>query len=216
MHGLECPLLLLVVLVVAILTVALILIVLMTKLLNRQREAAEHTASQLKTLRNALREQKESLRQILRQEESTKPELQRASEPVARTSTEEEVETPWKKPEVVEVVVPAPEERTTPVSAEDYTIDVSEPTAGPIGTPPEVMVAAETQDVLKPQNAAEISPREPGQFERAAREVLLKIWHWIAVGEEHRPVGVSMEFAIASTWLLRLGVLFSSWASAFS
>ncbi|MEM9280862.1 MAG: DUF2339 domain-containing protein [Verrucomicrobiota bacterium] len=48
---------------------------------------------------------------------------------------------------------------------------------------------------------------EPGKFETAAREILSKIWNWIVVGEEHRPQGVTMEYAVATTWLLRFGVL---------
>lgn len=51
--------------------------------------------------------------------------------------------------------------------------------------------------------------------ESSAIKALKRIGSWLVVGEEDRPEGVSLEFAIASTWLLRLGVLILVMAIGF-
>jgi hypothetical protein len=48
---------------------------------------------------------------------------------------------------------------------------------------------------------------EPSRFELAAKKILEEIWNWIIVGQGHRQEGVAMEYAVASNWLLRIGVL---------
>ncbi len=74
-------------------------------------------------------------------------------------------------------------------------------------TPPPVP-QEETSLVAEISSPEIETSHEPSALETKAREILAKIWNWIVVGEEHRPSNVTMEYAVATTWLLRLGVLF--------
>lgn len=51
-----------------------------------------------------------------------------------------------------------------------------------------------------------LPPAEPG-FETRAEEAIARIWNWITVGEEFRPKNVAAEYAVATTWLVRGGIL---------
>jgi len=50
-------------------------------------------------------------------------------------------------------------------------------------------------------------PPPPSAMEIAFQQALAKVWNWIVVGQEHRIAGIPTEFAVATTWLIRAGVL---------
>ncbi|KMQ49951.1 hypothetical protein CHISP_3165 [Chitinispirillum alkaliphilum] len=50
-------------------------------------------------------------------------------------------------------------------------------------------------------------PKDESQLSKDFEAVISRMWNWIVVGEEYRRKGVSMEFAVASTWLLRTGII---------
>lgn len=65
---------------------------------------------------------------------------------------------------------------------------------------------------VKPSPAAGAPVSET---DSAGVRLLHRMWNWIVVGEEYRRPGLSAEFAIATTWLIRAAVLIAVFAVGF-
>ena len=185
----------------------IILFFMALRLLRQQKEATKLFSVQFKQLHATLGEQNRLLHLLQSRDQLSGQDL----EPTVGRAM---IEPPFPMANALEkgqaaesALVPA---KTTPIAqTETPLIKVgdgqhSEPVA-PIAHP--IREHSTKPEAAKPEAAKQLPNRPLSQFEIAAQEILQKIWNWIIVGEEHRPEGVSMEFAIASTWLLRVGVL---------
>lgn len=65
-----------------------------------------------------------------------------------------------------------------------------------------------------PPTAARIE-RPKSKFAESVQEIFGKIWRWILVGEEYQPQGMTTESAVASTWLMRVGIIFITALAAY-
>lgn len=112
-----------------------------------------------------------------------------------------------------ELPQPSPADRTVAARREEPRAQTSTATpsattppsaAKPISVPPPQPSPVPIR--VAPPSAPPVPPK-PSPVVESAREILLKIWNWILVGEESRPKGMTAEYAVASTWLMRLGIV---------
>jgi uncharacterized membrane protein len=190
----------------------IVVLVLQLRVLGRQRDATEQLKNWLPELRRELRESRRIIEDLARRSGATaasgrlEPERQalahlaeRATIPAAMR--DEPLASSPAPPQAQALGAPGATERPLAAASAAYQEIIFPDEAEPGRTD------RERQSVHGSFQPFRIPPRQPSRFEVAAKEILLRIWSWIIVGEEHRRSGYSLEFAVASTWLLRLGVV---------
>lgn len=157
--------------------VPLLILVLLVTLLIRQQRFQDELGRSLRDVAEAIREQRSLLCG------TTVP----SANPTAQPQAAEPVGTS--------------EPMIEPVTAD---LETETPASEPVAIAAETNLAPPVED---PWQHFGNQALEPSRFELAAKQLLQQIWNWIIVGEGHRPEGSSMEYAVASNWLLRIGVL---------
>ncbi|MDP6524737.1 MAG: DUF2339 domain-containing protein [Kiritimatiellia bacterium] len=90
-------------------------------------------------------------------------------------------------------------------------VEVAPPVHGKPAPPRKALFPSVDASARLKKVAARVAPvlseSKPSKVVESVREVLASMWNWILVGEQHRPKNVSAEYAIASTWLLRVSIV---------
>ena len=150
-----------------------------------------------------------------------------SNQPAANPPQKTPESRPEVKPEAPAAVVPEvkpmpvrtepPKQSASPIRPEPPRAEAANPPA-PQPSPkpvqperrPDAASAAKPFDVKSLQGVAKENDAVPpprSAIEARTAEVLSKIWQWLIVGEEYRRGGVSKEYAVATTWMLRAAML---------
>ncbi len=155
----------------------------------------------LSKIREDLASQKETLRKLVAQKTPSQT-LQPKPEP-SQISLLPKDSPPFIAQPVSEFIPRVPEGA---IKGSDFEGPISgkppTPTEKPVDVPSLISPVAPL--FQSPKVAAK---RESSAFEKAAQEALQKIGNWILFGQEKLAKGDSLEFAVASQWLLRIGIL---------